>query len=175
MAAESLLRFDVPLDMNLLEQVVGTLYTGSSPDQVRRALRWPELRLPLLRLPFGAPRAEPTAARRACARAAQIKASQRVLSELQERISGEEAASALNWFRVDVILEAPGVSDQTKFYAMQVPSSRAPRRAIGPSRAHGPRPAARAPTAPRARLRPRASPTLAAPPLVAPSLARADP
>ena len=34
MAMEALLRFDVPLDLNLLEQVVSSLYQGSSPQQV---------------------------------------------------------------------------------------------------------------------------------------------
>ena len=31
---DQLLRFDLPLDLNLLEQVVSSLYQGSSPDQV---------------------------------------------------------------------------------------------------------------------------------------------
>ena len=53
-------------------------------------------------------------------RAAQIQGAQRLLSQLQERISGEEASSALNWFRVDVILESTALSPNTKFYALQV-------------------------------------------------------
>ena len=46
-----------------------------------------------------------------------------MLSELQERISGEEASSALNWFRVDQILESASLSPNTKFYALQVRAS----------------------------------------------------
>mmetsp|Transcript_27650 Transcript_27650/g.70461 ORF Transcript_27650/g.70461 Transcript_27650/m.70461 type:complete len:1107 (+) Transcript_27650:54-3374(+) len=80
--AEALLRFDLPLDLSLLESVVSTLYAGSSPEQ--------------------------------------IQASQRILSQLQERISGEEASSALNWFRVDSILDSPTCSPNTKFYALQI-------------------------------------------------------
>ena len=52
--------------------------------------------------------------------AAQIQASQRILSQLQEQISGEEASSALNWFRVDTILESASLSPNTKFYALQI-------------------------------------------------------
>ena len=42
------------------------------------------------------------------------------LSKLQERIAGEEAAGALNWFRVDAVLESTTVSTYTKYYAMQI-------------------------------------------------------
>mmetsp|Transcript_46953 Transcript_46953/g.93552 ORF Transcript_46953/g.93552 Transcript_46953/m.93552 type:complete len:1107 (-) Transcript_46953:612-3932(-) len=79
---DALLRFDVPLDLSLLEQVVSSLYQGSSPQQIAE--------------------------------------SQKVLSQLQERISGEEASSALNWFRVDMILESATLSANTKFYALQI-------------------------------------------------------
>ena len=79
---EALLHFEVPLDVNLLEQVVTAVYQGTSPDQ--------------------------------------INAAQRVLSQLQERISGEEASSALNWFRVDMILESTSLTANTKFYALQI-------------------------------------------------------
>ena len=44
----------------------------------------------------------------------------RTLSQLKERIAGEDAAGALNWFRVDTILESPSVTTYTKYYAMQV-------------------------------------------------------
>ena len=44
----------------------------------------------------------------------------RTLSQLKERIAGEDAAGALNWFRVDSVLEAPGITTYTKYYAMQV-------------------------------------------------------
>jgi hypothetical protein len=90
---EALLRFDLPLDVSLLEQVVGAVYQGSSPEQINSA--------------------------------------QRLLSQLQERISGEEASSALNWFRVDMILESTTVSANTKFYALQV------RRAAGAASRNG--------------------------------------
>ena len=49
-----------------------------------------------------------------------MAASQRVLSELQERIAGEDAAGALNWFRVDMILDSAATSTTTKFYGLQV-------------------------------------------------------
>jgi hypothetical protein len=42
---DQLLRFDLPLDLNLLEQVVSSLYQGSSPDQVWHAASDPCLRL----------------------------------------------------------------------------------------------------------------------------------
>ena len=73
---EALLRFDLPLDVALLEQVVSAVYQGTSPEQINTA--------------------------------------QRLLSQLQERISGEEASSALNWFRVDQILESPTLSPTAK-------------------------------------------------------------
>ena len=44
----------------------------------------------------------------------------RTLSQLKERIAGEDAAGALNWFRVDTILESPSVTTYTKYYARQV-------------------------------------------------------
>jgi len=44
----------------------------------------------------------------------------RTLSQLKERIAGEDAAGALNWFRVDSVLEAPNITTYTKYYAMQV-------------------------------------------------------
>lgn len=50
----------------------------------------------------------------------QINQAQRLLSQLQERISGEEASSALNWFRVDIILESTSLTSNTKFYALQI-------------------------------------------------------
>ena len=50
----------------------------------------------------------------------QINQAQRLLSQLQERISGEEASSALNWFRVDMILESTSLTANTKFYALQI-------------------------------------------------------
>jgi len=49
-----------------------------------------------------------------------MQAAQRTLSELQERIAGEDAASALNWFRVDQILESGAASANTRFYALQI-------------------------------------------------------
>ena len=57
----------------------------------------------------------------------QIQMAQRILSQLQERISGEEASSALNWFRVDMILDPASstCTSNTKFYALQV-SARSP-------------------------------------------------
>jgi len=79
---EGLLNFSQPLDINLLEQVVASVYQGSDP--------------------------------------ATINSAQRTLSQLQERISGEDAAGALNWFRVDSILESGVISAQTKFYALQI-------------------------------------------------------
>jgi len=78
---ENLLNFSVPLDVNVLEQCVSTVYTGD-PQQMNTA--------------------------------------QRTLSQLQERIAGEDAAGALNWFRVDSILESPVSSQNTKFYALQI-------------------------------------------------------
>jgi len=51
---------------------------------------------------------------------AQIEQAQRLLSQLQERISGEEASSALNWFRVDMILESATLTSNTKFYGLQI-------------------------------------------------------
>ena len=51
---------------------------------------------------------------------AQINQAQRLLSQLQERISGEEASSALNWFRVDMILDSSTLTANTKFYALQI-------------------------------------------------------
>ena len=45
---------------------------------------------------------------------------QSTLSQLKERIAGEDAAGALNWFRVDTILESPSISTYTKYYSMQV-------------------------------------------------------
>lgn len=50
----------------------------------------------------------------------QIEAAQKLLSQLQERISGEEASSALNWFRVDLILESSQTNGNTKFFALQI-------------------------------------------------------
>jgi len=44
---------------------------------------------------------------------------QRVLTQLQERINSEDASAALNWFRVDLILEQ-GTNAHTKFYALQI-------------------------------------------------------
>ena len=49
-----------------------------------------------------------------------MSAAQRTLSQLQERIAGEDAASALNWFRVDMILESSTLTANTKFYALQI-------------------------------------------------------
>ena len=45
---------------------------------------------------------------------------QSTLSQLKERIAGEDAAGALNWFRVDSILESANISTYTKYYSMQV-------------------------------------------------------
>jgi hypothetical protein len=50
----------------------------------------------------------------------QMQAAQRTLSELQERIAGEDAAGALNWFRVDQILESAVATANTRFYALQI-------------------------------------------------------
>ena len=50
----------------------------------------------------------------------QMQVAQRTLSELQERIAGEDAAGALNWFRVDQILESTAVTANTRFYALQI-------------------------------------------------------
>lgn len=44
---------------------------------------------------------------------------QRVLSQLQERINSEDASAALNWFRVDLILEQNN-NPNTKFFALQI-------------------------------------------------------
>ncbi|KAJ1632955.1 armadillo-type protein [Pavlovales sp. CCMP2436] len=44
---------------------------------------------------------------------------QRVLTQLQERINSEDASAALNWFRVDLLLEQ-GSNVHTKFYALQI-------------------------------------------------------
>lgn len=44
---------------------------------------------------------------------------QRVLTQLQERINSEDASAALNWFRVDLILEQPN-NPNTKFFALQI-------------------------------------------------------
>mmetsp|Transcript_24882 Transcript_24882/g.80999 ORF Transcript_24882/g.80999 Transcript_24882/m.80999 type:complete len:1099 (+) Transcript_24882:98-3394(+) len=79
---EQLLNFAVPLDLNVLEQVVQMVYTGT-PQQMQSA--------------------------------------QRTLSQLQERIAGEDAAGALNWFRVDQILDASApCTANTRFYALQI-------------------------------------------------------
>jgi hypothetical protein len=49
-----------------------------------------------------------------------MQAAQRTLSELQERIAGEDAAGALSWFRVDQILESHAATANTRFYALQI-------------------------------------------------------
>ena len=52
--------------------------------------------------------------------AEQIQQAQGTLTQLQERIAGEDAAGALNWFRVDQVLDSPTLSANTKYYALQV-------------------------------------------------------
>eukprot|EP00316_Scyphosphaera_apsteinii_P022949 CAMPEP_0119314430 /NCGR_PEP_ID=MMETSP1333-20130426/32697_1 /TAXON_ID=418940 /ORGANISM="Scyphosphaera apsteinii, Strain RCC1455" /LENGTH=1099 /DNA_ID=CAMNT_0007319535 /DNA_START=148 /DNA_END=3447 /DNA_ORIENTATION=+ len=79
--ADTLLNFSIPLDVNVLEQVVSSVY-GGDPQQ--------------------------------------MTAASQTLSQLSERIQGEDAGSALNWFRVDNILESPTLSSNTKFYALQI-------------------------------------------------------
>ena len=50
-----------------------------------------------------------------------MQSAQRTLSQLQERIAGEDAAGALNWFRVDQILDASApCTANTRFYALQI-------------------------------------------------------
>ena len=149
------LDFSQPLNVQLLEQVVTSVYQGTSPDQVcfsRRCRRChcccyfrahARARRAVAPRPFG-----PFSSRAArfgrplflwpacvlpgeithftsllCSLAlsrSQINQAQRLLSQLQERISGEEASSALNWFRVDMILESTSLTANTKFYALQI-------------------------------------------------------
>jgi exportin-1 len=52
--------------------------------------------------------------------AEQIQQAQGTLTQLQERIAGEDAAGALNWFRVDQVLDSPTLSANTKYYALQI-------------------------------------------------------
>ena len=123
------LRFDLPLDLALLEQVVSSLYQGTSPEQVHMAPNTGVCK-PIDLQPPRVPEFLPHLGRRCnlppglnndrTNLVPQIQASQRILSQLQERISGEEASSALNWFRVDTILESSSLSPNTKFYALQV-------------------------------------------------------
>ena len=62
----------------------------------------------------------------------------RTLSQLKERIAGEDAAGALNWFRVDSVLEAPNITTYTKYYAMQVDPPPHPHLWVGVGRLEGP-------------------------------------
>lgn len=79
---------------------------------------------------------------------AQINQAQSVLSQLQERISSEEASSALNWFRVDMILESEALTPNTKFYALQILESAIKFRwkTLPAEQVCRPRPRGRAPT-----------------------------
>ena len=122
---DALLNFSQPLDLGLLERVVGAVYTGTSKQEVcpqcserARALSAPS------RLLSSIPALAISSSRLTIASRRlpypQIETAQKLLSQLQERISGEEASSALNWFRVDLILESPTTNGHTKFYALQI-------------------------------------------------------
>mmetsp|Transcript_6441 Transcript_6441/g.15770 ORF Transcript_6441/g.15770 Transcript_6441/m.15770 type:complete len:1079 (-) Transcript_6441:407-3643(-) len=77
---EALLNFSQPLDSDLLDRCVRSVYEGTPAERDQ---------------------------------------AQRVLTQLQERINSEDASAALNWFRVDLILEQ-GTNPHTKFYALQI-------------------------------------------------------